>query len=105
MSSLLLATAPSLRPDHIRRSGVSRETPTRRSASLSRRRSTRSRPKIHGADPHTDLAMVERDVRVPATVGAGGKLNHLGRARNKLWLELTAAYNLTRLTDLEAAAA
>ena len=49
--------------------------------------------------------MVERDVRVPATVGAGGKLNHLGRARNKLWLELTAAYNLTRLTDLEAAAA
>ncbi len=31
------------------------------------------------------------------TVGAGGKLRYLGRARNRLWLELTAAaYNLTR---------
>ena len=40
------------------------------------------------------------------TVGAGGKLRYLGRARNKLWLELTAAaYNLTRLAKLEAAAA
>ena len=40
------------------------------------------------------------------TVGAGGKLRYLGRARNKLWLELTAAaYNLTRLANLEAAAA
>ena len=40
------------------------------------------------------------------TVGAGGKLRYLGRARNKLWWELTAAaYNLTRLANLEAAAA
>jgi len=40
------------------------------------------------------------------TVGAGGKLRYLGRARNKLWFELTAAaYNLTRLTNLKAAAA
>ena len=40
------------------------------------------------------------------TVGAGGKLRYLGRARNKLWFELTAAaYNLTRLAKLEAAAA
>ena len=39
------------------------------------------------------------------TVGAGGKLRYLGRDRNKLWLELTAAYNLTRLANLEAAAA
>jgi len=40
------------------------------------------------------------------TVGAGGKLRYLGRARNKLWLELTAAaYNLTRLANLEEAAA
>lgn len=103
MSSVLLAAAPSLRPEHTCRSGVSRETPTRRSASLSRRRSTRSRPEVHGADLHTDLAMVEHDVRVPATVGASGKLRYLGRARTKLWLELTAAYNLTRLANLEAA--
>jgi len=40
------------------------------------------------------------------TVGARGKLRYLGRARNKLWLELSAAaYNLTRLANLEAAAA
>ena len=40
------------------------------------------------------------------TVGAGGKLRYLGRACNKLWFELTAAaYNLTRLANLEAAAA
>ena len=40
------------------------------------------------------------------TVGAGGKLRYLGRDRNKLWFELTAAaYNLTRLANLEAAAA
>ena len=40
------------------------------------------------------------------TVGAGGKLRYLGRARNKLWFELTAAaYNLTRLANIEAAAA
>ncbi len=40
------------------------------------------------------------------TVGAGGKLRYLGQARNKLWFELTAAaYNLTRLANLEAAAA
>ena len=40
------------------------------------------------------------------TVGAGGKLRYLGRARNKLWFELTAAAcNLTRLANLEAAAA
>ena len=39
-------------------------------------------------------------------VGGGGKLRYLARARNKLWLELTAAaYNLTRLARLEAAAA
>ncbi len=40
------------------------------------------------------------------TVGAGGKLRYLGRASNKLWFELTAAaYNLTRLANLETAAA
>ena len=40
------------------------------------------------------------------TVGAGGKLRYLGWARNKLWFELTAAaYNLTRLANIEAAAA
>ncbi len=40
------------------------------------------------------------------TVGAGGKLRYLGRAHNKLWFELTAAaYNLTRLANIEAAAA
>ena len=40
------------------------------------------------------------------TVGAGGKLRYLGQARNNLWFELTAAaYNLTRLANLEAAAA
>ena len=40
------------------------------------------------------------------TIGGGGKLRYLGRARNKLWLELTAAaYDLTRLAQLEAAAA
>ena len=40
------------------------------------------------------------------TVGAGGKLLYLGRARNKLWFELTAAaYNLIRRARLEAAAA
>ena len=39
------------------------------------------------------------------TVGAGSKLCYLGRARNKLWLELTAAYNLTRFANIEAAAA
>ena len=39
------------------------------------------------------------------TVGVGGKLRYLDRARNKLWFELTAAaYNLTRLANLEAAA-
>ena len=40
------------------------------------------------------------------TVGAGGKLRYLGRARNKLRFELTAAaYNLTRLANIKAAAA
>ena len=40
------------------------------------------------------------------TVGAGGKLRYLGRARNKLWFQLTAAaYNLTRLANIDAAAA
>ena len=40
------------------------------------------------------------------TIGGGAKLRYLGRARNQLWLELTAAaYNLTRLAQLEAAAA
>ena len=40
------------------------------------------------------------------TVGTGGKLRYLGRSRNKLWFELTAAaYNLTPLARLEAAAA
>ena len=33
----------------------------------------------------------------------GAQLCYLGRARNKLWFELTAAYNLTRLAQLEAA--
>ncbi len=41
-----------------------------------------------------------------ASVGAGGKLRYLGRARNKLWFELTAAaYILTRLANIETAAA
>ncbi len=40
------------------------------------------------------------------TVGAGGKLRYLGQARNKLWFELTAAaYNLTHLANIQAAAA
>ena len=40
------------------------------------------------------------------TIGGGSKLRYLGRARNKLWLELTAAaYDLTRIAQLEAAAA
>lgn len=40
------------------------------------------------------------------TVGASGKLRYLGRARNKLWFELTAAaYNLTRMAKSAAAAA
>ncbi len=40
------------------------------------------------------------------TAGAGCKLGYLGRARNKFWFELTAAaYNLTRLANLEAAPA
>ncbi len=39
------------------------------------------------------------------TIGGGDKLRYLGRVRNKLWLELTAAaYDLTRLAQLEAAA-
>ena len=41
-----------------------------------------------------------------STSGRGGELRFPGRARNKLWFELTtAAYNLTRLAQLEAAAA
>ena len=40
------------------------------------------------------------------TIGGGDKLRYLGRARNKLWFELTvAAYNLTSLAQLKAAAA
>lgn len=39
------------------------------------------------------------------TVGAGGNRRRLGRARNKLWFELAAAYILTRLALLEAATA
>ena len=36
------------------------------------------------------------------TVGVAGKLRYLGRARNKLWLELTfSACNLTRWAQLE----
>ena len=39
-------------------------------------------------------------------VGAGSKLRYLGRRRNKLWFELAAAaYNLTRLANLETVAA
>ena len=39
-------------------------------------------------------------------VGSGGKLRYLGRIRNILWFELTAAaYNLTRMAKIEAAAA
>ena len=37
------------------------------------------------------------------TVGARGKMRHLGRARTKLWFELTTAYNLTRPANIEAA--
>ena len=40
------------------------------------------------------------------TIGGGGKLRYLGWARNKLCLELTAAaYNLTRLSQVQAAIA
>ena len=40
------------------------------------------------------------------TVGGGRKLRYVGVARNRLWLELTAAaYNLVRIAKLEAAAA
>ena len=40
------------------------------------------------------------------TIGGGRKLRYLGHARNKLRFELTAAaYNLTRLAQLEVAAA
>ena len=40
------------------------------------------------------------------TVGGGRKLRFAGRARNRCWLELTAAaYNLVRMARLETAAA
>ena len=40
------------------------------------------------------------------TVGGGRKLRYVGLARNRLWLEFTAAaYNLVRIAKLEAAAA
>ena len=40
------------------------------------------------------------------TVGGGRKLRFVGRARNRCWLELTAAaYNLVRMVTLETAAA
>ena len=51
------------------------------------------------------LKLVEEVFGWIKTVGAGGKLRYLGRARNKLWFELTAGYNLTRLANLEPAAA
>ena len=38
------------------------------------------------------------------TVGVGGNLRYLGRARNQLWFELTAAaHNFTRQAHIEAA--
>ncbi|MXX46909.1 MAG: hypothetical protein F4066_07580 [Chloroflexi bacterium] len=41
----------------------------------------------------------------PSAPAASRATRYPGRARNKLWLELTtAAYNLTRLANLEAAA-
>ena len=50
--------------------------------------------------------MVEEVFGWIKTVGAGGKLRYLERARNKLWFELTtAAYNLTRLANIEAPSA
>lgn len=40
------------------------------------------------------------------TVGGGRKLRYLGRERNQMWSELTAAaFNLTRIVNLELAAA
>lgn len=40
------------------------------------------------------------------TVGGGRKLRYIGRAKNQLWATLTAvAYNLVRMTNLEAQAA
>jgi len=40
------------------------------------------------------------------TVGGGRKLRYLGRERNQMWSELTAAaFNLTRIANLELAAA
>ncbi len=42
----------------------------------------------------------------PLSAGYTRQARYLGRVRNKLWLELTAAaYNLTRLVNIEAAAA
>ena len=38
------------------------------------------------------------------TADAGGKPRYLGRIRNSLWLELTAAYNITRPAKLQVAA-
>lgn len=40
------------------------------------------------------------------TVGGGGKLRYIGRAKNQLWATFTAiAFNLTRMANLEAQAA
>ena len=39
------------------------------------------------------------------TVGAGDKLRSLGWNRNKLWLESTGAFKLTRLADIQPAGA
>ncbi len=58
------------------------------------------------AQSHRRRKRVEEVFGWIKTVGAGGKLRYLGQARNKLWFELTvAAYNLTRLANIEAAAA
>ena len=52
------------------------------------------------------LPLVEEIFGWIKTVGDRGMVRCLGRARNKLWFELTAAaYHLTRLANLEAAAA
>ena len=63
---------------------------------------TRHLGKRHSQRRHK---LVEEVIGWIKTVGAGGKLRYLGRARNKLWLELTAAAcNLTRPANIEAAA-
>ena len=47
--------------------------------------------------------LVEEEFSWIKIVGGGGKLRYHGRASNMHWFELTAAYNLTRLANIESA--